>query len=61
MDPTSNTEARTNDSDYTERRQINEARLLANAVANEDEDEGKEYGWVDCHLGYGEGFRGRHC
>ena len=30
-------------------------------MADEDEDEGEENGWVDCHVGNGEGFVGRHC
>ena len=61
MDHSSNTEARTNDSDYAECGQVYEAGLFADAVADEDEDEGKENGWVDCYFGYGERFEGRHC
>ena len=30
-------------------------------MADEDEDEGKQDGWVDCYFGYGEGFEGCHC
>ncbi len=30
-------------------------------MADEDEDESKEDGWIDCYFGYGEGFEGCHC
>ncbi len=30
-------------------------------MADENEDEGKEDGWVNSYFGYGEGFEGRHC
>ena len=61
MDPSSNSETCTNTSDYAEGCQVYEARLFAKAVADEDEDEGEEDGWVDCYFGYGEGFGGPHC
>ena len=47
-----------NDANYTEGCEVDEAGLFADAMAEADEDEGEEDGWVDCYLGDGEGFEG---
>lgn len=55
-----NTKPRPNDSNYTEGCQVYEAGLFTDAMAEEDEDEGEEDGWVDCYFGDGEGFERLH-
>ena len=53
-----NTKPRTHDADDAEGCQVDEAGLFADTVAEEDEDEAEENGWVDYYFSDGEGFEG---